>query len=275
MASHCLWYIHFQGRRLPGQPDDPVRIHVFFGGIGHSGGCLRAKAACRVCADQPQVTAGKPRQSAPGDSTHQWRQSRMGRKGSSQSLAVSRGPAEIGHHAGHADAGLQPGEAGGDCRQTAGHAVGVDHEYHRRVQPGGHLRRAAGYVVRCRAVEHSHDALDNGHIGLGGNPAKKPFYIIALAHPSVEVVAGPPGYRGKMPGIQKIRSHLECLDFQAPTRQGRHNRQGDGRLARSRVGAGNDDSGKGVFQNDTPFIGCATSPVSCRLTAIRPFDKYR
>ena len=133
----------------------------------------------------------------------------------------------VGDNPGHPHFSLEGGKALDYGGEASRHAVDVGHEDHGSLQPGGDLGRAPLEAVGLGPVEETHDAFDDGDVGIGRDSRNELFHVIASHHPAVEVVAGPSRGDGKVRGVKKIGPHLEGLDPRPPAAKGRNEGEGE------------------------------------------------
>ncbi len=183
---------------------------------------------------------------------------------------VAHGAAVVGDDPGHLHLSLEGGKALDYGGETSRHAVDVGHEDHGGHQPGGDLGRASLEAVGLGPVEETHDAFDDGDVGIGRGARDELFHVIASHHPAVEVVAGPSRGDGKVGGVEEIGSHLEGLDPCSPAAKGCYEGKGERRLSRAAFGSADDNPGAVDHDGITCLRDMAVpffSIASCKIGA--------
>ena len=188
------------------------------------------RKVARVGRHKAQVPAGQLRQRPPGHGGHHGRHAR-GLQRLGQQDPVAHGAAVVGDDPGHPHLSLEGGKALDHGGEASRHAVDVGHEDHGGLEPGGDLGRASLEAVGRGPVEETHDAFDDGDVGIGRGARNELLHVIASHHPAVEVVAGPSRGDGKVRGVEEVGPHLEGLYPRAPAAKGRHEGKGDRRLS--------------------------------------------
>ncbi len=126
-----------------------------------------------------------------------------GRQGGTEKgfVAVAAHPVE--HHARDGEVGVETGEAVDQGRHGRTHGRGVNDEYDRRFEQGGDV---GGTADGCRAgaVEESHDALDDQHVGARAGPGREGCDDRLAAHPRVEIAARTAGGDSVVSGVDEV-----------------------------------------------------------------------
>lgn len=126
-------------------------------------------------------------------------------------------------------------------------AAGVDHQHHRSAQQTGDLRGGpAGDADGVRidaAVEQAHHAFDHGDVAtVAAMQEERADEVLPHQH-GVQIAARPPGGQRMIAGIDEVGAHLERRDAVPGPPQRPHQAGGDGGLAATRRGRGDDDGG--------------------------------
>ena len=154
--------------------------------------------------------------------------------------AVDRTARTVEDHAGHLEVGIEALEAEHNGGGAPRKRPGVNDQHHRRGQPLGNLRRGAVFAEPVGAVETTHDALNEGEIGLRGALADAGHDLLTPAHPTIEVIGGPAGGQRVIGRIDEVRAHLESLHCEPAATQRLEQPQRHRGFAHTTRNAGND-----------------------------------
>ena len=171
---------------------------------------------------------------SPPKHAHAWKR----RQGLLQILQMGGAADAVKDHPRQVQGGVEAGEAVHQGRGAPGHGPGVHHQQHRQPQPLGHLGRGPGLAGPVIAVEQPHHPFHHRHVGAPGLAAEQGQIGLPAQHPAVQVPADAARGPGVMPGVDKIRPHLEGLHGQTPAGQGIQEPQGDGGLAHPALSPG-------------------------------------
>jgi hypothetical protein len=229
-----------QGRRALGQADDGVEVDLLGHGRRQVGERPAHVARAFGHGDEAQVAVA-PRQPVVAPQGPQDRQAEGG-EGVAQERLVPVGPHPVEYHPRHIEPGVEPGEPRHEGGHRAGHRPRVHHQDHRRAEGAGHIRGRGGRAVRG-AVEEAHDALDDQQVGGRARPGGQRPEGVGAAHPGVEVAGRPPAGQGVVAGVDEVGAHLGGRGAQPGPPQGGDQPRGHGRLAHTRMGAGDHDPG--------------------------------
>ena len=155
-----------------------------------------------------------------------------------QHLFVPRRPDLVEDHPADPHGALQRRKAVQQSRNALTLATRIDHQQHRRAQQSGDL--GGGSAGRGQelfvdaTVEQSHDALDDGDVGIPRTvPVQRPDQILAH-HDRVEVAARPAGGQRVVTRIDEVRTDLERCDAVAHLAQRGHQTGCNGGLSAAR-----------------------------------------
>jgi len=139
-------------------------------------------------------------------------------------------------------------DRGGD---GTGHRPGVDDEHDGRIEQFGDVGRRGEFPAAALTIEEAHDALYYGYVGASCTVGEEGGDHPRSREESVEVSPVAARREGMIRGVYKVWADLERGDPKTLLAERRHQARGDRRLARPRVGAGDDYAG-GLYHS-MPF----------------------
>lgn len=207
----------FDGDGVAGQGDDRVQIHLIGDAIAQGGDGLGGLFRL-VGGDQSQMAFHDAH--GPG-SLHRAQHRNAGIMGDhlAQFLFVPRTADLVEDHPGDAQASVEIAIAQQKRGDAAGHARGIDHQHHRRIQPMGQTGGGIG-ALEVDSVEQALVALDQAEIGVQAGAVEQGADFLGRLGVEIQVAALPPAGGAQPQRVDIIGALLERLHPQSPCRQG-------------------------------------------------------